>query len=162
MSDKQKFQASVRSRFKFGLFLLKDLPAAWFMGVHVLSLDDICAKVGLPYGWSSKNPFKSTYFAAQAAAAELSTGILILNHIQDKAPISMLVVSLEGKFMKKANQKLTFTCQQGQEVSDCIDLLLLKEEGEELVLTSVGTLPNGDIASEFAIKWSLRKKSVKA
>ena len=56
------------------LFLLVKLPSAFFMGIKIRSVTPTQAKVTVPYKWSSQNPFKSTYFAAQAAAAEMSTG----------------------------------------------------------------------------------------
>ena len=55
------------------LFLFAKLPSAFFMGIKVRSVTPSEAKVTVPYSWRSQNPFKSTYFAAQAAAAEMIT-----------------------------------------------------------------------------------------
>jgi hypothetical protein len=49
-------------------FLFRRLPAAWFLGLRVQSCDGAQAVVRLNYGWRSRNPFRSIYFAAQCAA----------------------------------------------------------------------------------------------
>ena len=51
------------------LFMFAKLPSAFFMGVKIQSVSPKEAKVSIPYKWRSQNPFKSIYFAAQAAAA---------------------------------------------------------------------------------------------
>ena len=73
------------------------------MGVRMRACDGQRAEVALPYGWRSQNPFKSTYFAAQAAAGELSTGVLAMYAMQELPPVSMLVTRIEAEFYKKAN-----------------------------------------------------------
>jgi acyl-coenzyme A thioesterase PaaI-like protein len=155
---KEKFVALTTSFWKFQFFLLQKLPAAWFMGIRITSLQAGSAQAQLPFRWRSQNPFRSTYFAAQMAAAEMSTGILVMYHLQENPPISMLVTRTEANFTKKATEKLTFTCNQGEEIAACVQRILAKDEGEELRLKSVGTLPNGDVAGEFVFVWTLRKK----
>jgi Domain of unknown function (DUF4442) len=155
---KEKFVSLVTSSRKFSLFLLQKLPGAWFMGISMVQLDAQKGQTRLPYRWRSQNPFQSTYFAAQMAAAEMSTGILVMYHLQENPPISMLVTHAEANFLKKANDTLVFTCEQGDEIGACVERICQKPEGEELHLKSVGRLPNGDIAGEFVFVWSLRRK----
>src|SRR5436190_24322650 len=94
-SRRLKFQQLVRHPVKFRMFLFSKLPSAFFSGVRVRSIDDNKTVVTVPYKWFSQNPFKSTYFACLAMAAEMSTGLLGLMHTykRDQA-ISMLVVGL--------------------------------------------------------------------
>ena len=66
---KQRFLELVQHPLKFRLFLLANLPSAFFSGVRVQSISDTTAVVTVPYKWFSKNPFKSTYFACLAMAA---------------------------------------------------------------------------------------------
>ena len=91
------------------MFLFSKLPSAFFSGVRVKSIDDHKTVVTVPYKWFSQNPFKSTYFACLAMAAEMSTGILAMAHVYKRSPkTSMLVIAVEGKFYKKAIGKTTF------------------------------------------------------
>ena len=78
-------------------YLWKTLPLAAFAGVRIMRLDERPARCGCPGGWRTRNPFRSTYFAAQAMAAEMSTGAPAMVLVRD-APASMaiLVVEIRG------------------------------------------------------------------
>ncbi len=141
------------------LFLLWKLPSAWFMGIGVRFCDGEKAVVRLPYGWRSQNPFQSTYFAAQCAAAELSTGILALTHLQEKPPVSMLVTRIEAEFLKKAAEQLLFTCGDGKALEVVIQQALDTNEAQVFRAASIGTLPDGTEAGRVWITWSFKKKS---
>ena len=55
-------------------YMLARLPLALAAGLRVDVLDERACSVSLPGGWRTRNPFGSTYFAAQTMAAEMSTG----------------------------------------------------------------------------------------
>lgn len=145
--------------FRFRLFLWWKLPAAAFMGLRVVHSDAERAVVRLPFGWRSQNPFRSIYFAAQCAAAEMSTGLLALVALEGRAPASMLVVHLEAEFLKKASAPLLFTCDQGQAVAAAVQQALDTGEAQTLRVPSVGTLPDGTEAARVWVTWSFKKKS---
>jgi len=149
---------NINSPWRFPLFLWWKLPAAAFMGVRVKHCDAQQAVVRLPYGWRSQNPFRSIYFAAQCAAAEMSTGLLALAALEGRAPASMLVVRLEAEFLKKAADTLLFTCDQGDAVAQTVEKALESGEAQTLRVLSVGTLPDGTEAARMWITWSFRKK----
>lgn len=147
--------------WKMRLFMFWKLPAAWFMGIGVHSCDGAKAVVRLPYGWRSQNPFRSTYFAAQCAAGEMSTGLLALMHLHGKPPVSMLVTRIEAEFVKKASDTLLFTCEEGTQMEAAIRQAIEMEEPQVFRAASVGRLPDGTEAARVWITWSFRKKSVK-
>ena len=69
-----------------------------------------------------QNPYRSMFWAVQGMAAELTTGMLLTNSIQNsKANISMLLVSNKSSFYKKAVGKLTFTCEEGENAKKLIN-----------------------------------------
>ena len=72
------FASLVHHPLKFRLFLLKNLPAAYFSGLKILSADSDRTVVSVPYRWLTRNPFRSIYFASLSMAAEMSTGILAM------------------------------------------------------------------------------------
>ncbi len=154
----EKFRASLLSWFKQRLFLFSKLPSAWFMGVRVKSLDLDKCEVTLPYSWWSQNPFKSIYFAAQAAAAELSTGAIAIMALQGQQPVSMLVGSMKGEFIKKATQKTTFVCVDSHKIFEAIAETLRTGEGTTAQIESVGTQADGTIVSRFSFTWSFKAK----
>lgn len=144
------------------LFLLVKLPSAFFMGIKVQSVTPSQAKVTVPYKWRSQNPFKSTYFAAQAAAAEMSTGVLAMLALQGRGKISMLITKMEATYGKKAISTATFTCQEGQKVIDAVQKAIETGEGQEVTLLTIGTQvdKNGQEVevSRFFFTWSFKMK----
>lgn len=156
---KTSFLRWVNTKWRMQFFLLWKLPAAWFMGISVIYCDERVAKVRLPYRWRSQNPFRSTYFAAQCAAGELSTGLLGLAQLQEAPPVSMLVTEVRAAFYKKADQTLIFECMQGEEIAQTIKLAISTGEAQVLTMQSTGTLPDGVVAAHVWITWSLKKKS---
>lgn len=129
------------------------------MGIGIRYCDGEKAVAVLPYGWRSQNPFRSTYFAAQCAAGELSTGILALTHLQGKPPVSMLVTHVEAEFYKKAAGTLLFTCQDGHALEDTVALALQTGTAQVFRATSIGRLPDGTEACRVWITWSFKTKT---
>lgn len=144
--------------FKF--FLLYKLPLAFVARLNISSLTVEEAKVTIPYGWLTQNPFKSTYFAALSMAAEMSTGVLGLMAIEEAAkPVSFLVVGLNGAFTKKATDLTTFTCSDGLKFFDAVSKTLETGNAVEVEAVSVGTNKAGEEVARFTITWSVKAKN---
>lgn len=155
---KETFLRQVNTPWKMALYLFWKLPAAWFMGIRVQSCTGEKAVVRLPYGWRAQNPFRSTYFAAQCAAGELSTGLLALATLQDQPPVSMLVINIEAEFYKKADSTLLFTCEDGKALESAIRQAIESDEARTFRAQSTGRLPDGSEAAKVWITWSFKKK----
>ena len=136
------------------------LPLAAFAGLRVTRLDSTGADVSLPAGWKTQNPFRSTYFAAQAMAAELSTGAPALMLIEESgAKVSSLVTGLSAKFSKKATLRTVFTFAEGVAMKAAVDEAV--RTGQPVVFTarSVGRQDDGAEVASFEIIWSFKKRS---
>jgi len=145
---------------KFRLFLLFKLPAAFFSGVRIKEIDETRCVVTIPYKWFSQNPFRSTYFACLAMAAEMSTGSLAMMHVSKRnPPVSMLVIKLEAVYFKKATGLTIFTCNKGKELKDTIDRAIATGEGQSFSALSEGVNDMGEKIADFYITWSFKKKN---
>ncbi len=140
-------------------YMFWKLPAAWFMGLRVQHCDLERCEVALPFRWRSQNPFRSIYFAAECAAAEMSTGLLAMAHIQEAGPTSMLVTHIEATFYKKADQKLVFTCTEGRQLQEVIQKTKETGQPHTFQATSVGLLPSGQVAAKVVVTWSFKLKN---
>jgi hypothetical protein len=61
------------------------------------------------------NPFRSTYFACLAMAAEMSTGSLAMAQLYKlNPPVSMLVIKVESEYFKKTTGRTSFICEDGE------------------------------------------------
>jgi hypothetical protein len=153
------FFALVANPVKFRLYLLKNLPAAYFSGVRVTQVNTETSSVTVPFKWFTRNPFRSTYFACLSMAAEMSTGILAMGNIYGRKPaVSMLIVSIEGQFLKKATGVTTFTCSDGLQIKDAIELAAAGGQPSTVRAYSSGRNKNGEIVAEFWCTWSFKLK----
>lgn len=163
MSNATLFLQLIKNPVKFRLYLLSKLPAAFFCGVRVRYADENKCITTVPYKWLSQNPFKSTYFACLSMAAEMSTGLLGLMHIYKREPaVSILVIKLEGTFLKKATGLTIFTCEDGLIIKQTIEDAIFSKEGKIITTKSYGRNKDGEVVAEFAITWSFKIKSNKS
>lgn len=155
-----KLQSRFQNPFLMWFGMLYTLPAAWFCGVGIRRLDERGCETTVPYGWRSQNPFRSTYFAAQAMAAEMSTGALLLLAVEDAGvPISTLIVELRSTFGKKATALTTFRCENGAEVFRAIADAKATGEARTVTCETVGTMADGTEVSRFVLTWSVKVRS---
>jgi hypothetical protein len=141
------------------MFLLSKLPSAYFTGVRVKEVDEKRCVVTVPYKWFSKNPFRSTYFASLAMAAEMSTGALSMAHLYKKQPpVSMLLVKLEAEYFKKAIGKTSFVCGDGELIQKAIEESMTTGEARTVRAKSIGTNKEGEVVAEFFVTWSYKAK----
>jgi hypothetical protein len=139
------------------------LPLAAFAGLRLRKLDDTGGQVSLPAGWKTQNPFRSTYFAAQAMAAEMSTGAPALYFIeQSGARVSSLVTALSAKFTRKATEETTFTFSDGPAMKAAIESAVRSGEPVVFSARSVGKQRDGTVVAEFHIEWSFKRRNTTA
>ncbi len=154
------FLKLINTTWKANLFLLKKLPSAYFSGVRILEATPEKCVTKVPFKWFSQNPFKSTYFASLAMAAELSTGVLALGNIWKRKPsISMLVVDMKGNFLKKAVDVSTFICNDGNKVISAIEKAIAEGTSQSVTLKSVGKNKANEVVAEFEFTWSFKAKA---
>lgn len=70
----------------------------------------------------------------------------------------MLVTRIEADFLKKADQRLRFTCEAVQEMGQTIRHAVKSDEAQTLRVLSVGRLPDGSEAAHVWVTWSFRRK----
>jgi hypothetical protein len=158
-THQQKFFELAEHRIKFGSYLLYKLPAAFFSGVRVIEINEKKCVTIVPFKWLTQNPFRSTYFASLAMAAEMSTGALALSNVYRRTPvISMLVTRMEASFYKKAKGAIFFTCEQGNEFASAIDDAAATGNSCHLTSQSTGINKDGDVVAEFLFTWSFKAK----
>ena len=150
----------VLSGLPITLWMWKMLPLAAFAGLRVTRLDEQACTVRLPGGWRTRNPFGSTYFAAQAMAAEMSTGAPALVLREDRArPVSTLPVGLRARYTKRLIGPGVFTCADVAAIETAIARAAATDEPQLLVARSTGRNAAGEVVSEFEIEWSFKSRN---
>ncbi|WP_334057540.1 DUF4442 domain-containing protein [Polaribacter sp. P097] len=145
---------------KINAFMLFKLPLGYLSGMRVKELDNQKCVVTIKHRWMNQNPFNSMFWAAQGMAAEMSTGVLVMQAIENsKKKVSMLVTHQDGIFFKKATGKIVFTCNNGNEIKDAIEKSAVTKEGQVVNLVAEGVNSDGVVVSNFTFQWSLKVKS---
>lgn len=154
----QKMLRDISNPWKLKFFLWQKLPSLLFWRIKIERFDAQQAEVSIPFTKKTQNPFRSIYFAAQAGAAEFSTGLLALLAIEGRGKVSMLVTDLKCEFYKKATETIVFTCEQGAEVYGVVSKALETGEGQKITLESEGKNSKGEVVTKVWIEWSFKAK----
>ena len=157
-SEAIKFRKKILSKFNFFIFSLMRLPSLAWWGVRLSKLDDQKCIVTLPFKWRTQNPFGSIYFAAQAGAAELSTGLLCMQALSGRGKWSMYVIGFDAEYGVTAKTKVSFTCNDAELLHKTLDEIESSNTPGEIVMVSTGVNTKGEMVSKFNIKWSFKKK----
>ena len=145
--------------FGINLYTFFNLPSAWWCGVRVKKITRKYCSTNVNLNWINKNPFKSMFWAIQGMAAELSTGVLIMQASKSlKCDISMLVINNKATFTKKAKGQIVFSCNNGEAVEKTFTKLLKTNKFQTLWLQAIGVDEEGDIVSTFDFEWTLLRK----
>ena len=150
-----EFTPAKLNLFSFFIFL-----SAFWSGFRVRSISNTSCEVTVKHRWFNQNPFQSMYFAVQAMAAEMTTGVLVMLHIKASGKnVSMLVAQNKSVFTKKATGRITFVCSQGDAIKEAINEAIASKEGKTIWLTSIGKNANGEQVSEMQFEWTLKVRS---
>ncbi|TDH26055.1 DUF4442 domain-containing protein [Segetibacter sp. 3557_3] len=153
------FKKNISHPIRFRVFMLTRLPSAWFAGLKLVSLTTEEAKVSVRQKWFNKNPFRSIYVAILSMPSEVSTGVLCMGAIYNrKPPLSMLVISNEGFYYKKATGTIVFTCNEGAAINDAVERAIQTGEATTIRCHTIGTNEKGEVVAEFYYTWSFKQK----
>ncbi|CAN5215212.1 DUF4442 domain-containing protein [soil metagenome] len=155
----QKFIDRLKNPMMFRLFLLAKLPLGCFSGMKVKEISKSHCVATIPYGWITRNPFKSTYFAALGMAAELSTGALALFAVENTKPsVAVIIIGMEGQFPKRAVGLTTFTCTEGDKLFAAVREAQATGEQVITTVTTIGRTEDGTEVARFTFTWSFKRR----
>jgi hypothetical protein len=155
----ERTRRQVLGRLPVALWMWKTLPLAAFAGLRVVRLDERACSVSLPGGWRTQNPFRSTYFAAQAMAAEMSTGAPALVLVEDAAAsVAMLVVCLRVAYTKRLVGEGVFTFEDVAGMRSAIERASASDLPQAFAARSLGRDRSGGAVAEFDITWSFKRR----
>lgn len=143
----------------FKLYLLTKVPLAFVAGVALEKVTENAASVSINYNWLNKNPFKSTYFAALAMAAEAASGVMCMMALKNHPNISMLILAHEGKFLKKGRGKTVFTCNDASKINNAVNEAALGKEATEVTCISIGRNAKNEEIAIFSFTWSFKVRN---
>jgi hypothetical protein len=143
----------------FRAYVWAKLPLAACAGLRVQSLDGTSCSVRLPGGWRTRNPFGSTYFAAQAMAAEMSTGAPALVLVAGTPGVVLILREIRAVFTKRVVGASVFTFTDVTGMQAVVERAAQSGESEAYTGHSTGRTGEGAIAAEFDVTWSFKRRS---
>ena len=160
LNEKQKKTIRQVTGWKFRLFLFTQLPMGWIAGLRVLELQPQKCVTSVPFKWLTKNPFRSMYFAVQSMAAELSTASTCLLAVSGIKPtVAFIIVDCKASFLKKATEKVYFTCEDAYQAFEAVDQAIKTQEAQKVTFKTTGKMKDGTVVSEFELTWSFKQRS---
>ena len=145
----------LNNSFYLRFFSVLKLPLMFLTGLKIEEIDYFTCKTKVNYNYLNKNPFKSTYFAVQSMAAELSTGALALLAVQGlKSDVKFILIGLSGHFLKKSKEKTFFICNEGEKLHEVVKKARETRKQQEVTVSTIGYNKNDEIISKFEFTWS--------
>jgi acyl-coenzyme A thioesterase PaaI-like protein len=143
----------------FRAYLLGRLPLAAAAGLRMVRLDERECVVRLPGGWRTRNPFGSAYFAAQAMAAEMSTGAPAMILAQGAAvSVALILREIRGVFTRRILGPSTFTFADVAGLAAVVEQAAASGEPLFYVGRSLGQDAEGARCAEFEVTWSFKRR----
>jgi hypothetical protein len=71
----------------------------------------------------------------------------------------MLVLHVNGRFLKKATGITTFICDEGDRIRAAVEQAVATGEGVTVDVISKGMNQKGELVSTFDIRWTFKSKS---
>lgn len=153
----KKLVSRMLSPFTFVPYSLMKVPMVFISGTRVRVLDLQKSVVSVPFNYVNKNPFKSMYFAVQAMAAELSSAAMAMLALEAcEESVAFIVVGIKADFVKKANEKVFFECQDYLAFESAITKAKVSGGAELVSAKSTGRTKDGTEVSIFEVVWSFK------
>ena len=162
LNNKQKSICKrLNSSFMLKLFSITRLPMAIITGLKIQEINYSVCKTNVHYKYLNKNPFKSTYFAVQSMAAELSTGALSLIAVEGlNSDVSFIITGMRAEFLKKSKGKIEFVCSEGEKLHEIVKKSReTNGQQQEETVSTIGYDSDGEIVSKFEFTWSFKLRS---
>lgn len=161
LTDRQRgYLSDATTPWKMRLFLWTKLPTMAWWGARVEEATAHHCVVSLPYGWRTRNPFKSIYFAAQSGVGELASGLLVTMAIKGyERKVAMYVIDFEAQFTKKATERIFYRCDQGEEIRAAVDRSVATGTAQVVKCPAVGRTAAGREVGRVTVTWSVKVKN---
>ena len=74
-------------------------------------------------------------------------------------PVAMLIVGLDAEFSKKADRRVTFTCEEGGKILAAVRETVATGEPATVRVETVGRMDDGTEVSRFRFHWSFKRRA---
>lgn len=144
------------------LWSLKNVFLLAFVKPAVLELSDQRCVIRIPLSWRTRNHLKSMYFGALCIGADIAGGLIAFDLIRkSKQKVSFIFKDVRAEFLKRAEDDVVFTNEDGPLIQDLVRRTIESGEREEATVTVIARVPTklGDEpVAKFELTLSLKRR----
>jgi len=134
----------------------------WFVQPSVLEVNERRCEVLVPLTWRTKNHLQSMYFGALCIGADVAGGLIAFHLMrQKKLGFSFVFKDVRGEFLKRPEDDVHFSCEDGELVQQLVARAQASGEREETTVHVTARVPKklGDEAvARFEMTLSVKKR----
>lgn len=151
---------NLKETFYLRLFGLTKIPLLFLAAPKVLQLSDERCAVQIPLNKLTKNHLGSMYFGVLSMGADCAGGMLAMHHIRKSGKkVSLVFKDFHADFLKRPEEAVIFTCDDGAAVKDLVDSVIKTGERQTIPLNIsawIVSKPNTDPVAKFTLSLSLK------
>ncbi|CAH0539758.1 DUF4442 domain-containing protein [Vibrio marisflavi] len=144
----------------FGFF---KVPFIWLCRPKIVGLDANSIAIKIPLKRRTKNHLSSMYFGVLAVGADVAGGFMAMSKAKEKGVnISLAFKEVEGKFIKRAESDVLFTCSDGDKIGQMLEQAISTKDRINQNVTITATCPSIDpntSVAEFELMLSIKVAS---
>ncbi len=144
------------------LWALKNVFLLYFVKPTVLEVNERRCEVRIPLNWRTRNHLKSMYFGALCIGADIAGGLIAFNLMeQRKAKVAFVFKDLRAEFLKRPEDDVHFSCEDGPVVQELMQRTLETGERQEATVHVTARVPKklGDEpVATFELTLSLKRR----
>ena len=144
------------------LWAFRNVLLLWFIQPSILAIDEQRCVVRIPLTWRTRNHLRSMYFGALCMGADIAGGLIAFHLMRKlKVSVSFLFKDVRGEFLKRPEDDVHFTCEDGGVIQELMRRTIETGERQEAKVRVVATVPKklGDEpVANFELTLSLKKR----
>ena len=138
------------------------IPLVGFVGPKMVEQTDTRTVIRVPLNLRTKNHLGSLYFGALACAADVCAALPALTYIQKKGyRVHLSFKDFRADFLKRADGDTLFTTEQGMDIRDFIDKVVVSGQRMNIPVDVVATVPDKygtDPVARFTLTISMKNQ----
>jgi hypothetical protein len=145
------------------LWSLQNVFLLWLTRLRILELTNDRCVVRIPLNWvTRRRDIHAMYLGTLCMGADVAAGLISFKLVMDrKEKVSFVFKDLKGEFLKRAEDDVIFTNNDGAVIQDLMRRALETGERQEATVHVVATVPSklGDEpVARFELTLSLKRK----
>lgn len=150
----------LKANIKLFLFAVTKVPLILFCKPKIKVLNKDSCHVEIPLNYFTKNHVSSMYFGTLLIGVDLCCGLLAMHLIEkSNKKVSIIFKNVSANFIKRAENKVRFECNQGKEIQDVIkNTIETKERVNKTIYVNAFDIITNECVVNYEIGLSLKHK----